>query len=200
MSISQYKTSKGQTRYRVRYTRPDGTRTDKRGFTTKTAARQWEARTITGDVTLGNKHEPTINDLTDHYRASLASLAPGTAAGYTTALEGHVLPRWGRTKPSEITRNPPRSPAPPSNSGSQAKASPTPSPDATSPSSPASSPSTATAPTPPERSPNPARTSATTSTCPTPNYNSSPSTPPTPASSTHSDSPASAGENAPAPA
>lgn len=104
MSISQYKTSKGHTRYRVRYTRPDGTRTDKRGFTTKTAARQWEARTITGDVTLGNKHEPTINDLTDHYRASLASLAPGTAAGYTTALEGHVLPRWGRTKPSEITR------------------------------------------------------------------------------------------------
>lgn len=104
MSISQYKTSKGQTRWRVRYTRPDGTRTDKRGFTTKAAARQWEARTITGDVTLSGKNEPTINDLADLYLASLNRLAKGTANGYTTALHGHILPRWGRTRPSEITR------------------------------------------------------------------------------------------------
>lgn len=104
MSISQYKTQSGQTRWRVRYTRPDGTRTDKRGFKTKAAARQWEARAITGDVTLAGKNEPTINDLSTLYLASLNRLAKGTANGYTTALNGHVLPRWGRTKPSEITR------------------------------------------------------------------------------------------------
>lgn len=104
MSISQYKTTSGKTRWRVRYTRPDGTRTDKRGFTTKTAARQWEARTITGDVALGGKNEPPLGNYADTYIASLNRLAPGTANGYTTALTGHVLPRWGRTKPSEITR------------------------------------------------------------------------------------------------
>lgn len=104
MSISQYKTTKGQTRYRVRYTRPDGTRTDKRGFTTKTAARQWEARTITGDITLGNKHEPTISEISAHYRDTLTNLTPGTKAVYETALDNHIIPRWGRTKPSQITR------------------------------------------------------------------------------------------------
>lgn len=104
MSISAYKTQSGKTRWRVRYTRPDGTRTDKRGFITKTAARQWEAQTITGDVTLGGKNEPTLNDLAPLYLASLSRLAKGTANGYTTTLNGHVLPRWGRTKPSEITR------------------------------------------------------------------------------------------------
>ena len=31
-NVTRYKTSKGETRYRVRYRKPDGTQTDKRGF------------------------------------------------------------------------------------------------------------------------------------------------------------------------
>lgn len=104
MSISQYKTSQGKTRWRVRYTRPDGTRTDKRGFTTKAEARQWEARVITGTTTPGSRHEPTIKDLEDTYLTSISTLTPGTQDVYKTALRTHVLPRWGRTKPSDLSQ------------------------------------------------------------------------------------------------
>lgn len=104
MSISQYKNTQGKTLWRVRYTKPDGTRTDKRGFTTKTAARQWEARIITGTTTPGSRHEPTIKDLEDTYLTSISTLTPGTQDVYKTALRTHVLPRWGRTKPSDLTQ------------------------------------------------------------------------------------------------
>ena len=40
MSISQYRLKDGAIRYRVRYIRADGSRSDKRGFTTKAASRQ----------------------------------------------------------------------------------------------------------------------------------------------------------------
>ena len=34
-NITRYRTAKGENRYRVRYRKPDGTQTDKRGFRRK---------------------------------------------------------------------------------------------------------------------------------------------------------------------
>ena len=41
-NVTRYKTSKGETRYRVRYRKPDGAQTDKRGFKRKIDAENWE--------------------------------------------------------------------------------------------------------------------------------------------------------------
>lgn len=43
MSVHKYTTAKGP-RWSVAYSRPDGTRTQKRGFLTKTAAKAWETK------------------------------------------------------------------------------------------------------------------------------------------------------------
>ena len=46
-NVTRYKTSKGETRYRVRYRKPDGTQTDKRGFKRKIDAENWAAEHVT---------------------------------------------------------------------------------------------------------------------------------------------------------
>ena len=46
-NVTRYKTSKGETRYRVRYRKPDGTQTDKRGFKRKVDAENWAAEHVT---------------------------------------------------------------------------------------------------------------------------------------------------------
>ena len=46
-NVTRYKTSKGETRYRVRYRKPDGTQTDKRGFRRKIDAENWAAEHVT---------------------------------------------------------------------------------------------------------------------------------------------------------
>lgn len=43
MSVQKYSTAKG-VRWRVLFATPDGTRTQKRGFLTKTAAKAWETK------------------------------------------------------------------------------------------------------------------------------------------------------------
>ena len=47
MSVSAYLTKGGERRWRVRYSRPDGSRTDKRGFVRKKDALLWEADHVT---------------------------------------------------------------------------------------------------------------------------------------------------------
>ena len=46
-NVTRYKTSKGENRYRVRYRKPDGTQTDKRGFRRKIDAENWAAEHVT---------------------------------------------------------------------------------------------------------------------------------------------------------
>lgn len=46
-NVTRYKTSKSETRYRVRYRKPDGTQTDKRGFRRKIDAENWAAEHVT---------------------------------------------------------------------------------------------------------------------------------------------------------
>ncbi|MDY4677622.1 MAG: tyrosine-type recombinase/integrase [Bifidobacterium tsurumiense] len=46
-NITSYETSKGQRRFRVRFRKPDGTQTDKRGFLRKKDAELWAAEHVT---------------------------------------------------------------------------------------------------------------------------------------------------------
>lgn len=46
-NVTKYQTSRGETRYRVRYRKPDGTQTDKRGFRRKIDAENWAAEHVT---------------------------------------------------------------------------------------------------------------------------------------------------------
>ena len=46
-NVVKYRTAKGETRYRVRYRKPDGTQTDKRGFKRKIDAENWAAERVT---------------------------------------------------------------------------------------------------------------------------------------------------------
>ena len=46
-NITRYRTAKGENRYRVRYRKPDGTQTDKRGFRRKIDAETWAAEHVT---------------------------------------------------------------------------------------------------------------------------------------------------------
>lgn len=46
-NITRYRTAKGENRYRVRYRKPDGTQTDKRGFRRKIDAENWAAEHVT---------------------------------------------------------------------------------------------------------------------------------------------------------
>lgn len=102
MSISPYKTKSGKTLYRVRYTRDDGTRSDKRGFQTKAAARKYESSLITGEITAPGRNEQPLHTYADLWLATLKGKAPGTIDLSTIALKNHVLPRWGHMRPSDV--------------------------------------------------------------------------------------------------
>lgn len=103
MSIAPYELKDGTKRYRVRYTHPDGTRTDKRGFTSKTAARKWEASIISGKTPMPARNEQPLHAYGELYLKTLKGKSANTIDLHTIALNKHVLPRWGRSTPSSIT-------------------------------------------------------------------------------------------------
>ena len=86
-NVTRYKTSKGETRYRVRYRKPDGTQTDKRGFRRKIDAENWAAEHVTiakatdmfVDPQAGNR---LIGELHDEW---LASNCPGSRSASRSA-------------------------------------------------------------------------------------------------------------------
>lgn len=63
-TISKYQTAGGETLYRVRYRKPDGKQTDKRGFTTKRDAERWanrvEVSKMTGDYIAPSLGKATV--------------------------------------------------------------------------------------------------------------------------------------------
>lgn len=103
MSISKYETKAG-TRYRVRYTRPDGTRSDKRGFRTKSEARKWEAKLDAGVGSHPILNEQPLAEHVDDYKAASIDFEATTKYLYGKVLDNHVLPRWGRRKATTITQ------------------------------------------------------------------------------------------------
>ena len=90
----------GKPRYLVRYRKPDGRQSMKRGFTTKRAAEQWlnetEAAKRTGAFVSVNDSKTRLADLEDRYFTIKASqVKPTTLADARTAWRLHVNPAFG---------------------------------------------------------------------------------------------------------
>lgn len=100
-NVTKYLTSRGETRYRVRYRKPDGSQTDKRGFHRKIDAERWAAEHVTVAKATGSYVDPTAG------RTSVGSLWPAwiaakkvsCKASYIDSLEREwrhrVEPQWG---------------------------------------------------------------------------------------------------------
>ena len=103
-NITRYQTSKGETRWRVRYRKPDGSQTDKRGFARKIDAERWAAEHVTIAKARGAFIDPQAGRVTvgSLWAEWIAAKKTRCKASYTTTLEGEwrhrVGPRWsGRT-------------------------------------------------------------------------------------------------------
>ena len=108
-SVTKYTTSRGEKRYRVRYRKPDGTQTDKRGFLRKIDAENWAAEHVTVAKAQGTFIDPQAG------RTRVASLWPAwiaakrvrVKASYLETLEREwrvrVEPQWGGREVASIT-------------------------------------------------------------------------------------------------
>ncbi|WP_374761048.1 tyrosine-type recombinase/integrase [Microbacterium sp. zg.B185] len=98
-SIAAYTTKQGR-RYRVRYRRPDGTQTDRRGFTTKRDAELFlstvEVAKAKGEFIDVSAAEAKVGTLGTRWIASRRQiLKPSTFRSLESSWRIHVLPRWG---------------------------------------------------------------------------------------------------------
>lgn len=99
-SVTPYSTTGGK-RYRVRYRRPDGTQTDKRGFTTKRDAELFlstiEIAKAKGEFIDLSAAEVKIGAIGATWVASREQvLKPSTYRSIESAWRIHVEPKWGR--------------------------------------------------------------------------------------------------------
>lgn len=98
-SITPYDTAQGR-RYRVRYRKPDGQQTDKRGFKTKRDAETYLAEVTVAKAT-GGYLDPTLGKKTvavfgEQWKTGrLARLKPSSRNTMETAWRVHVEPKWG---------------------------------------------------------------------------------------------------------
>lgn len=108
-SVSPYSTSTGK-RYRVRYRRPDGTQTDKRGFKTKRDADLFlasvEINKAQGTFLDPNRARVTIGELGPAWlTAKEAALKPSAYSPLEVAWRLRVKPRWGRVAITDIAHS-----------------------------------------------------------------------------------------------
>ncbi|PJM79966.1 tyrosine-type recombinase/integrase [Bifidobacterium scaligerum] len=109
-NVTRYKTSKGENRYRVRYRKPDGTQTDKRGFKRKIDATNWAAKQVTVAKAEGTFIDPQAGKATVGMLAEawLAKKKLTVKPSYYDDLEGawrkYAEPVWQRIPVSEVRR------------------------------------------------------------------------------------------------
>lgn len=98
MSVSKYETAKG-TRWCVSYTKEDGSRTRKRGFLSKSAARAWETRRgseiLSGEWVEASGGNVTVGELGDAWLARQSHLKPSSLRSLRNVWEAKVKPYWG---------------------------------------------------------------------------------------------------------
>lgn len=109
-NVTRYKTSKGETRYRVRYRKPDGTQTDKRGFRRKIDAENWAAEHVTIAKATNSYIDPQGGSrrFGELYKQWIAIKKPfwkpsqleSTEASYRT----HVQAKWENRRIGEISQ------------------------------------------------------------------------------------------------
>lgn len=108
-NVTKYSTKSG-VRYRVRYRKPDGTQTDKRGFRRKIDAENWAAEHVTVAKATGTYIDPTDGKITVEALAGswLAKKKISCKASYYRTLESTwsiwVKPTWGKTPVANVTR------------------------------------------------------------------------------------------------
>lgn len=103
-STQKYSTAKG-TRWMVRYRKPGGAQTDKRGFLTKKAAEVWAAENLT-KIMQGSWIDPlagrvTVGELGPAWIAR-QKLKPSARKPISIAWRHRVEPRWGDVSIGEI--------------------------------------------------------------------------------------------------
>lgn len=105
-TVTPYVTKAG-TRYRVRYRKPDGSQTDKRGFASKRDARLYLA-TIDVSKSRGLYIDPTegrrsVGDFARLWETGpLAALKPSSQHTMETSWRVHVKPKWGHRQIASI--------------------------------------------------------------------------------------------------
>lgn len=105
-SIEPYDTAGGR-RWRVRYRKPGGRQSDKRGFPTKRAAQAWLHETEV-DKRAGRFVDPTLGKVTvgvvgEHWLASKADLEKSSRARCERSLRLQVLPEWEHAALVDVT-------------------------------------------------------------------------------------------------
>ena len=109
-TIRQYATKAGK-RYEVRYRKPDGTPTGKRGFRRKMDADAWGAANVTTAKMTGAYIDPQAGRrlVEDFWEPWLAAKKTKAKPSYVDALERtwrvHVEPRWGCREVQSITHD-----------------------------------------------------------------------------------------------
>lgn len=105
-TVTAYETAKGK-RYRVRYRKPDGAQTDKRGFKTKREAELFLASTTvskaSGDYLDPTQSRRTVGSFAAQWKSGrLASLKPSSQNTMETAWRIHVEPQWGSRRVASV--------------------------------------------------------------------------------------------------
>ena len=109
-TIRQYATKDGK-RYEVRYRKPDGTPTGKRGFRRKMDADAWGAANVTTAKSVGAYIDPQAGRrlVEDFWVPWLAAKKTKAKPSYVETLERawrvHVMPKWGMREVQSITHD-----------------------------------------------------------------------------------------------
>lgn len=109
-NVTRYKTTKGETRYRVRYRKPDGTQTDKRGFRRKIDAENWAAEHVTIAKATNSYVDPEdgkrrVGDLYEQWlKEKWPFWKETTRVNATEAWRLYCEERWADRRIGAITR------------------------------------------------------------------------------------------------
>ncbi|MGE8596003.1 hypothetical protein [Bifidobacterium bifidum] len=109
-TIRQYETKSGK-RYEVRYRKPDGTATGKRGFKRKMDADAWGAANVTTAKSVGAYIDPQAGRrlVEGFWEPWLAAKKTKAKPSYIETLERawrvHVAPKWGMREVQSITHD-----------------------------------------------------------------------------------------------
>ena len=109
-TIRQYTTKSGK-RYEVRYRKPDGSSTGRRGFKRKMDADAWGAANVTTAKSVGAYIDPQAGRrlVEDFWEPWLAAKKTKAKPSYIKSLEDawrvHVEPQWGMREMQSITRD-----------------------------------------------------------------------------------------------
>ncbi|MCI1663366.1 tyrosine-type recombinase/integrase [Bifidobacterium crudilactis] len=109
-SVESYETKAGK-RYRIRYRKPDGSSTDKRGFKRKKDATDWAAANVTVAINTGNYTDPsrgktTISELYGSwFETNQPFWKPSYRHTVETSWRTHVEKVWGERQIASVQRD-----------------------------------------------------------------------------------------------